>query len=389
MEELISGECLDKIKQLRKTLHRYPELSGKESKTAARLKSFLKDSAPDKIIESLGGQGLAAIYESGNDGPCLLFRADLDALPIEEENNVAHKSQHQGVAHLCGHDGHMAVLAGFSVILKKCRPTAGKIVLLFQPEEETGQGAAKVIADEQFKEIKPDFAFAFHNLPGFESGNIIIREGTFAAASKGMIVKLKGRSSHAAQPQLGHSPATMFSELVHGLGKLASAKEKYADFILVTVIHARLGEVAFGTNPGEAVVMATLRTFMDKDMEILTRNAEDLCNTLSKKHTIAVNISYTEEFPATINHEKAANHVRLAAEAAHVKIGEMKEPFRWSEDFGHFTQRYPGALFGIGSGKDHPSLHNSDFDFPDEIIETGIGMYYHLARKIVKLRKNV
>ncbi len=389
MEELISGECLDKIKQLRKTLHRYPELSGQESKTAARLKSFLKDSAPDQIIESLGGHGLAAIYESGKDGPCLLFRADLDALPIEEESNIAHKSQHQGVAHLCGHDGHMAVLAGFSVIMKKYRPTAGKIVLLFQPEEETGQGAAKVIADEQFVEIEPDFVFALHNLPGFEPGNIIIREGPFAAASKGMIVKLKGRSSHAAQPQLGHSPATMFSELVHGLGKLTSDKDKYTDFVLVTIIHARLGEVAFGTNPGEAVVMATLRTFMDKDMEILTQNAEDLCNQLSKKHTIAVNISYTEEFPATINDEKAADHVRLAAEAAQVKLGDMKEPFRWSEDFGHFTQRYPGALFGIGSGKDHPSLHNPDFDFPDEIIETGIGMYYHMARKIVKLKKNV
>lgn len=389
MEEIISSDCLVKIKQLRKTLHRYPELSGAESKTAARLKSFIQESAPDEMIVGLGGHGLAAIYNAGVKGPTLLFRADLDALPIVEENDILHKSQHHGVAHLCGHDGHMAVLAGFSVILKKYRPASGRIILLFQPEEETGQGAAKVIADEQFIAIKPDHVFAFHNLPGFERGHVIVREGPFAAASKGMIVNLKGRSSHAAQPHLGHSPATMLSELIQGFGKLVSNKDHFRDFALVTVIHARLGDVAFGTNPGEGVVMATLRTFLDKDMEVLTRMAADLCHDLSKKHHIGFKISYTEEFPATINDKEAANQVILAAETTGTPLGNMEEPFRWSEDFGHFTQRYPGALFGIGSGKDHPSLHNPDYDFPDQIIKTGMEMFYHIASQIVKLKTNV
>jgi len=386
---MITADILRTVTELRKELHRYPELSGNEANTAEKLKNFLADQNPDTIVEQLGGHGLAAVFDSGKDGPSVLFRCDMDALPIEEVNTFSHRSHYQGVSHKCGHDGHMAIMAGFAMMLKNNRPDKGRAILLFQPEEETGQGAAKVICDNKFSGLKPDYVFALHNLPGFEKNAVIVREGPFAAASKGMIISLQGKSSHAAHPEQGLSPVHMMTELIEGLIQLPEKSGLFRDFVLVTIIHARLGEIAFGTNPGKATVMATLRTFLDEDMEILHEEAGKLAEKLTSKHGIENKISFTEEFPATVNHEMATGWVREAARRSGTTLLEHGDTFRWSEDFGHFTSNAKGALFGLGAGKDHTSLHNHDYDFPDEIIETGITMFYHIADQIVKINRNV
>jgi amidohydrolase len=386
MLSVIGKSHLHEVIKLRKTLHAHPELSGHEEQTSRRIRDFLTGNEPDSIIEGLGGHGLAAVYDSGQAGPSVLLRADLDALPIDEVNGFAHRSRHQGVSHKCGHDGHMAILAGMSSLLKKNRPSAGRVILLFQPEEETGQGAAKVIADPKFNKIKPDYAFALHNLPGYEKNVIIFKEGSFASASTGMIIQMHGKSSHAAHPEQGNSPVNMMAETISGLMGIPKEKNNFRDFVLLTIIHARLGEVAFGTNPGKAVVMATLRTYQDEDMLLMKKKAENLVRTLEKDFDIQCHISYTEEFPATTNHSEVTKLVEEAFRRAGAKHEIIEEPFRWSEDFGHFTSAHPGALFGIGSGIDHPSLHNNDYDFPDEIIETGINMFYHLSDQLVKYK---
>jgi amidohydrolase len=387
MPSVIDKSQLEEITKLRKTLHSYPELSGHEEQTAGRIKAFLTGTGPDNIIEGLGGHGLAAIYESGTSGPAVLLRADLDALPIDEVNGFAHRSRHQDVSHKCGHDGHMAILAGMSEILKNNRPSKGRVILLFQPEEETGQGAAKVIADPKFDEIRPDFVFALHNLPGYEKSTVVFKEGPFASASTGIIIRMQGRSSHAAHPEQGNSPIKMMTETIRGLMSIPIEKSYFKDFVLLTVIHAQLGEVAFGTTPGKAVVMATLRTYLDDDMSLLKKKAEGLVKKLEKEYDIQCSIGYTEEFPATINHPEVTELVEEAIRKTEARHETIKEPFRWSEDFGHFTSVYQGALFGIGSGKDHPSLHNHDYDFPDEIMETGINIFYHITDKLVKFKQ--
>ncbi len=386
MPSVIGKSHLKEVIKLRKTLHTHPELSGYEEQTAKRIKDFLSNSNPDKIIEGLGGHGLAAVYESEQDGPSVLLRADLDALPIDEVNGFEHRSQYQGVSHKCGHDGHMAILAGVSGLLKSRRPSKGRVILLFQPEEETGQGAAKVIDDPKFNEIKPDYAFALHNLPGYEKSAVVYKEGPFASASTGMIIQMQGRSSHAAHPEQGNSPVNMMAETIRGLMDIPKENSLFKDFVLLTIIHARLGEVAFGTNPGKAVVMATLRTYQDEDMLLIKKKAENLVRTLEQNFDIQCHISYTEEFPATTNHPEVTKPMEEAIRRAGANHKIIQEPFRWSEDFGHFTSAYPGALFGIGSGKDHPSLHNHDYDFPDEIIETGINMFYHITDQLVKFK---
>ena len=153
------------IKNLRKELHQYPEVSGKEVNTAKRIKAFIEKHHPTEIIENIGGNGLAVVYEFGKQGKTIVIRCELDALPIEEKNDFEHRSTIKGVSHKCGHDGHMAIVAGLIFWLKEQLFTKGKVVLLFQPAEETGQGAYKVLQDKRFQELKADYVFALHNIP--------------------------------------------------------------------------------------------------------------------------------------------------------------------------------------------------------------------------------
>jgi amidohydrolase len=383
--ELLKGEELKDLQQLRRLLHQNPELSGKEKNTSARIEEFVKARTSAKILTGLGGYGLAVVFHFANEGPTILVRADMDALPIEEVNTFTHKSQAEGVSHKCGHDGHSTVLAGLSMALSKRPMEKGRVVLLFQPEEETGKGAAKVISDETFKMIIPDFVIGMHNLPGFPINSLVIKDGPFAAASTGMIIKIKGKSSHAAYPEQGNSPAEMMANLILQLQNIPEKQSaKFKDFTLATIIHAKLGEIAFGTNPGNAMVMATLRTFYNDDMTLLKKESERIAKTMAEEYRLMIDIEYVEEFPATINDTSVIEIISQAGEELGERIEEIEEPFRWSEDFGHFTKKYKGALFGIGSGTDSPGLHNPDYDFPDEIIPTGIHVFYKTLEKLIK-----
>jgi amidohydrolase len=378
----LDSNFLEEIVNFRQQLHSFPELSGNEKNTSHSVAEFLSKTKPSELIRNIGGHGIAAIYDSGNPGLTILFRADLDALPIQESNTFAYRSKNDGVAHLCGHDGHSAILAGMAKVLDKERPKKGRVVLLFQPAEETGQGAKKVINDKLFLKIMPDFVFALHNLPGFEKGIVCIKDGSFASASTGVIIQLKGLSSHAAHPEDGKNPDLLLANLIIQLNEINNNKNLVKDFALLTVIHARLGEQAFGTSPGNAVLMATIRASRNEDMLAICKRIEETvendCNVFKIKYTI----SYTEEFPATINNAECVGIIKEAALANDIPLKTLTSSFRWSEDFGHFTQSYKAALFGIGSGIDHPQLHNEHYDFPDEIIEPAILMFKGILKKL-------
>ncbi|MDZ7764991.1 MAG: amidohydrolase [Melioribacteraceae bacterium] len=205
------------LTQLRKELHKHPELSGEESDTAGRIVEYAKRYDPDEIITSLGGNGVAIVFNGEEKGKTILIRCDLDALPIEEENDFDHKSIEKNVSHKCGHDGHMAIVSGLIPLLAENKIKKGKVVLLYQPAEEIGQGAEWVINDDKFKELIPDYAFALHNLPKFNTGQVVVREKGFAAASKGLIVRLKGKTAHAGHPERGITPSPAVAELIQQL----------------------------------------------------------------------------------------------------------------------------------------------------------------------------
>ena len=370
------------IIDLRHEIHQQPEVSNHETETARRIVEFMTPFHPDKII-SLGTTGKAFVFEGEKKGKTIMFRAELDALPIKETNSLEYASKNQNVAHSCGHDGHMAILAGTAQKVTENRPAKGNVVFLFQPAEEVEQGARDVVEDPAFKKINPDYVFALHNIPGERKNKILLKNGTFAAASKGMTVTLTGKTAHAAEPENGISPAKAIAQMIEQLDQLIQNKKLFSDLALLTIIHIRMGEVSFGTTPGYADVMITLRAFENDDMELLTQKTESIVRHIASEERLSCEISYTEIFPAVVNDEKSVQMLEKAARENGLEYVYLKTPFRWSEDFSYFTQKYKGAYFGLGSGIHQPSLHNSDFDFPDEIIESGVKMFYSIYQNLM------
>ena len=373
---------INELISIRKYLHSQPDLSSDELNTSKIITKFISKYSPDKIITNIGGFGLAFIFNGEFMGQTIMFRAELDALPIEETNNFKYKSLKKNISHKCGHDGHMAILAGVASLLSTNRSFAGKVVLLFQPAEETGVGAFNIINNKNFNDIKPDYIFALHNIPRFPLGSIIIKNNIFSSASKGIIINLKGKTAHAAFPEHGVSPAVAMANIITELKELSANKILFNNFILITIINANLGKKAFGTTPDNAQIMATLRSFQNDDMQNLTEKTEKIIRNIAKKFSLKYSISYTESFLATQNNNNCVKIIKEAALQNNYQIINIKEPFRWSEDFSHFTKHYRGALFGLGAGKNHPDLHNSNYDFPYKLIEFGVNMFITIIKNI-------
>jgi amidohydrolase len=374
---------IDSLMALRRDLHKNAELSGKEINTRQIILDFIQQSAPHKIISPIGGHGLVCIFQAGSAGPTLLFRAEMDALSIQEKNEHHYKSATSDVSHMCGHDGQMAILAGLAGLLHTHPPKRGEIILLFQPAEETGQGASAILNDPEFSPIKPDYVFALHNMPGKEKGVVYLRSGIFNCASSGLIVRLKGRSSHASRPEDGIDPTLPMSEIIQGLSRLPSEPEFNDTFSMASVVFARLGEKSFGTAPGEAEIHATLRCEDDQILELLEHKAKQLVVRCAESGGLHYNLKWRDRFTASVNDERAIEIVSDAATNAGLKVVYLKHPRRWSEDFGQFTARFPGAMFLLGAGETCPPLHSPEYDFPDDLIQTGIVIYREIINRLL------
>lgn len=377
-------EKLDLV-ALRRELHRHPELAGGEVETARTIAEALKRFEPTRVITGLGGHGVAGVFNLSEDGPTVMLRADLDALPIHEINDFDYRSQTPGVGHKCGHDGHMTILVGVATRLPEMRPRLkGRVVLLFQPAEETARGAKAVLEDGKFSRIKPDYIFGLHNLPGFPEGSIILRRSEFTSASRGLIVRLSGRTSHAGEPHHGKSPVLAVTSLIHALMDLPRRCSPLERAALVTIIHVRLGEIAFGTSPGYAELMATLRSHRDAEMEVMVRRAEELVAGVAQTHGLGYEAEWVEEFPAVRNHDACVDIVERAAQKTGAEIVRPEFPFPWTEDFSYYLQSNDGAFFGLGAGEDHPQLHSPDYDFPDGIIPRGIEVFSEILKQLLQ-----
>ncbi|MBB3542150.1 MULTISPECIES: amidohydrolase [unclassified Rhizobium] len=381
----LTDEEFSVIKAFRRELHRHPEISGKEAQTALRVEEALGLTGPDGIVTGIGGHGLAAVFEGTKPGPTVLIRAELDGLPIEEISDAAHRSAIPGRGHLCGHDGHMAILMAVAKGLGQMRPARGRAILMFQPAEENGAGAAAVLADPKFAALKPDLSLSLHNFPGVRLGHVLLKEGPVNCASRGMKIALKGKTSHASYPEQGIAPTFAMARLLGDLTSLGNNGPLGPDYSLVTVTHARLGEPAFGISPGEAQIWATLRTLTDEAMAALVSRAEELVRTEADTGHLQVEISYEDVFHQCYNSAEAVAELRRALDdegVSHDATSSML-PMKASEDFGLFRTVAPAAMFFLGAGEAHPRLHNPDYDFPDELIATGSGVFMRAIRNIL------
>ncbi|GET28565.1 amidohydrolase [Prolixibacter sp. SD074] len=370
------------IIELRHTLHQHPELSNREKQTSARIREFVQRYHPDKTID-ISHTGKAFVFEGKHPGPTVMFRAELDALPIPEHTDVPYASQNDGVSHACGHDGHMSMVAGLAPFIAENRPEKGRAILLFQPAEEVEQGARDVVESAAFADIAPDYIFGLHNIPGIPKGEIVLRKGTFSAASKGMIIRLTGKTSHAAEPENGISPVRAIEQIIHGLSEIAENKSAFSNLALLTIVHIRMGEVTFGTTPGDAEVMVTLRAYENNDMQKMTRLAEQVVEKAADSKRLKHVISYIEDFPALVNDDQCVDMLEDAARKTGLTFGYREQPFKWSEDFSYYTQKYKGGFFGLGSGPGQPQLHNPEFNFPDDILGAGMNIFQVLYKMLL------
>ncbi len=369
------------VLNLRKKLHQYPELSGKEKNTATTIAAFIQQHNPTTVLQNFGNHGLAAIYDYGSTGPTIVIRCELDALPIEELNTFEHRSRIKGVSHKCGHDGHMAIVSGLIFWLKQQTFSSGKIVLLFQPAEETGKGAYKVVTDTRFKELQPDYIFALHNIPGESLHTIIPIQGNFSPAVQSLAIYLKGKESHASEPENGINPASSISLIIDELNKLNVTDTSTENFTLITPIYINMGKQAYGISAGEGELHYTLRCWTDDNLQILKKTINNRLLRITTDHYIEYEIAWFDYFPASVNDASCNEFISLAANQLNLTTKIKETPFKFGEDFGWFSKYYKTAMFGIGSGIASPALHHAEYDFPDELLETGIDIF----SKIIEL----
>ncbi|GAB3717754.1 amidohydrolase [Spirosoma flavus] len=365
--------------QFRRELHRFPERSGQEIETQARINTFISQFNPVRI-DAVGRTGLLLQYGTDVAGPVTLFRADTDALPIQEINTFAHRSTKPGVSHKCGHDGHTAIMARLASLLAQQASLRGRIYLLFQPAEETGQGAQAVLNDPIFATIRPDQVFALHNLPGFPAGAIICKSGSFTPSVQSMIVTFHGRTSHAAEPENGVNPAYVMADFLLKSKLFIKPDTQADDFALITPVHTTLGQKDYGTSAGYGEVHLTLRTWTALRMEQLIRELMILLADCCADTNVTTETAFTDVFYANENHPEAVAAIRQAALRLDYDYIETQHPFKWGEDFGLFTQQYKGAMFGIGAGEHSPALHNDDYDFNDALIEPAAQLFLELIK---------
>ncbi len=376
----MTPDQLARLSALRHDLHRAPEISGEEAQTAAKIARLMRDLNADQVLTGIGGHGVAALFNGSAPGPTVAIRCELDALPIPEETGAPYASETPGKGHLCGHDGHMTMVVAVAESLAAKRPARGRAVMIFQPAEETGKGAPAFRADPKFAQIAPDMVFSLHNLPGLALGHVELCRSAANCASRGMRVVLTGKTSHAAAPQDGLSPAAAMADLMPKLAALGQGGDLAPGFALTTLTHAQLGQPTFGVAPGHGALWITLRTVTDARMQALMNEAETLVRTTARSAGLEVTITYDDIFEACTNDATAVNHLYQACQSQGAPVHLTDMPQKFSEDFGQFGKSAQSAMFWLGAGKNHPQLHNPDYDFPDALIPVGAGIFLHALR---------
>lgn len=381
---ILGNSDLVALTEFRRALHRRPELSGHEAETARSILAALTPWSPDGLLTGLGGHGVAAVYDSGQPGPTVMIRSELDALPILELGDIPHASEIPGKGHLCGHDGHSTILLGLARVLARRRPATGRVVLLFQPAEEDGSGAAAVLADPRFAAIAPDWALSLHNMPGVARGRAWLAEGPANCASLGLKIALKGATAHASLPETGRAPTVALARLIDGLRAIGPGGAMGPGFRLATITHLQMGEPAFGIAPGAAELWVTLRGLTDADLDTLLDQARTLARSEADKAGLAVAVSLHDHFHACANHPQATAVLARALDTIGMAHDPGDLPMRASEDFGRFgAAGSRSAMVFLGAGTDHPALHTQTYDFPDDLIAPGVQLFHHAIAELL------
>ncbi|MFT7613142.1 MAG: amidohydrolase [Parvicellaceae bacterium] len=371
-----------KLVSYRKYLHAHPELSGYEFKTSAYIREVLAACSSAQFYE-VAKTGLLVQFKGENPENHVLLRCELDALPIHEAPGkwTNYGSNSDGVSHKCGHDGHMAILMGVTEQLEK-HPPNGTVSLLFQPAEETGIGSNLVVNDPVFNKVcKPTKVFALHNIPGRTMGEIIVKNGDFSSSVISAKVVLKGKASHAAAPENGENPIYMISKFIQTVKAMENRDVESEEFRLLTPIYVKAGSEDFGISASYGELGYTMRAKSHDQLDALKKTFEFYVLNSARSKGLTVNVSWLAEFRGVRNADQSVEIIKKAGLELGLTVFNKAIPYSWGEDFGVFTEKYSGAMFGVGAGISTPPLHDKNYDFPDEIIDTCVKLFMKIIQK--------
>jgi amidohydrolase len=381
----------DDLVAIRHDLHAHPELGYEEVRTAAIVEKQLQAFGIETHAQ-IGVTGVVGVIKGRpRDGQALSsktigLRADMDALPIVEVNEFAHKSSYPHRMHACGHDGHTTMLLGAARYLAKTRNFDGTVHLIFQPGEEGFAGAKAMIDDGLFTRFPCDAVYAMHNWPSLPVGTIGINDGPMMAAADRFEITIKGRGGHGAHPYLAIDPVVIAGHIITAAQSIVSRNISPVDSGVVTIAAMRAGDMdAFSVIPSEVKLIGTARSFKASVQAMIEQRLTTLCESIAAGFGATATCTYSKLYPATIN---SFDEARFAGDVAESLVGADHvirdlPPSMGAEDFSFMLQARPGAYLRIGQGGAEAGafLHNTRYDFNDEILPIGAGLLASLAER--------
>jgi amidohydrolase len=373
----------------RRDLHAHPEIGFEEQRTAQRVVAALRAAGVDEIHEGIGKTGVVGVVHgaSKSNARSIGLRADMDALPMTEENDFAWRSCARGLMHGCGHDGHTTMLVGAARYLAETRRFDGSAVLIFQPGEEGFAGAKAMIDDGLFERFPVEAVYAMHNWPSLPAGHVGINAGPMMAAADRIEIVVHGKGGHGAHPYLAVDPVLVAAHIITAAQSIVSRNVNPVDSAVISLCAMQAGDTgAFSVIPREARLVGTVRTFRPAVQDMVEERLARLVDSVASAFGATASLHYQRTYPATIN---SPEHAALAASVAADLVGEDKlslelPPSMGAEDFSFMLQVKPGAYFRLGQGG-AAFLHNSRYDFNDEVLPLGAALFAGLVERSLPL----
>ncbi len=386
-------EFTAEIQQLRRDIHAHPELSYEEHRTSDLVAAKLTEwDIP--VLRGMGGTGVVGVIRKGTSDRAIGLRADMDALPMQEINTFGHTSRHNGKMHACGHDGHTAMLLGAAHHLARHAAFDGTVYVIFQPAEECGAGAQRMIDDGLFVKCPMQAVFGMHNWPGLPLGTFAVREGPMMASANEFEVTIHGKGAHAAQPHKGIDPILVAVQMVQSWQTIVSRNVSPVESAVLSVTQIHSGS-ATNVIPDQARLIGTVRTFKSDVLDMVESTMQRIAEHTAQAFGASVDFKFQRNYPALVNHAKetavCAKVMQSVVGADRVQVGI--EPTMGAEDFAYMLQAKPGCYVFIGNGdgshRDHGhglgpcNLHNASYDFNDQLLPVGATYWVQLVQEIL------
>ena len=375
------NELAAQMREVRRDLHRHPELAYGEQRTAGVVAKLLREWGIE-VHEGIGKTGVVGVIVAGSEDKAIGLRADMDALPIQETSGVPHASVHAGVAHSCGHDGHMAMLLCAARYLSETRRFDGRVHLLFQPAEEGLAGAKAMIDDGLFQRFPCAEVYALHNWPTLPAGTIATRAGPIMGASDRFTITVRGAGGHAAMPHLASDTVLCAAQIVTGAHTLIARRIDPTATAVLSITRIQGGS-SHNALPAEVQLAGSVRTFDTAVQDKLEAILHEWVELTAKAAGCTASVEYRRIYPATVNDPACAQHALDTASTLFGRALRLDSPAATAEDFAFMLQQVPGAYIWVGSrkGERSPSLHHPSFDFNDEALPAGAALLASLAER--------